>query len=162
MPSKPTPEVLRARNRFSPSTAPRARGIRPWAQWLLAAAGFATALAFAGCNSAEPEPSQDAALTVISPIGGSFKMSEKLRFIVKADYNRFSSGLNYQLSTDGGKTYKLMFANVRKEGVALDTLDWDPVNDPPGDVAAGQPLQVRVIDYDKKHYVISATFRLTN
>jgi hypothetical protein len=55
-----------------------------------------------------------------------------------------------------------MKANVRKDGIALDTLMWDPVNDPPGDVPAGKPLLIRVIDYDKKHFAISNYFTLTN
>ncbi len=137
----------------------------------LAAVGVAaSAFVLAGCNATDPVAVTpvDKTITVISPIGGSFKMSEKLRIIVQADYSKFSSGLNYQLSTDSSKNWKLMHANVRKDpatlpnGIGLDTLDWDAVNDGPGDVPAGKPLLFRVIDYDKKHFVISAYFTLAN
>ena len=136
----------------------------------LSALGLVSAALLLGCDTTDPAPVQttDTTIKVISPIGGSFKMADKLRIIVQADYSEFTSGLNYQLSTDSSKSWHLMHANVRKDpttlpnGIGLDTLDWDAVNDSPGDVPAGKALLFRVIDYDKKHFVISAYFTLTN
>jgi hypothetical protein len=161
MHSRNSADMLRSRNRFSNAPRRSRLGIRPWAQWLLSAAAFATALACVGCNSTET-PAADPVITIISPIGGSFKMSEPMRIIVRSDYSKFTSGLNYQLSVDSSKNWVLMKANVRKDGIALDTLDWDPVNDTPGSVPAGKPLLFRVIDYNKKHFAVSAYFTLTN
>ena len=122
--------------------------------------------ALSGCDSSTDGngniPAGDNTIQILAPTGGSFKMSDMLQVIAKSDYSKFSSGLNYQLSTDSSKTWHLMKANVRKDGIALDTLMWDPVNDPPGDVPAGKPLLIRVIDYDKKHFAISNYFTLTN
>lgn len=161
MPSQPSADILRSHNRLSIIPHRSRPRIRPWARWLLSAAASAAAIACIGCNSTET-PAEDPVITIISPIGGSFKISAPMRIIVKCDYSKFSSGLNYQLSMDSSKTFVLMKANVRKEGVALDTLDWDPVNDTPGSVPAGKPLLFRVIDYNKKHFAISAYFTLTN
>lgn len=161
MPSRTSVDILRSRNRFSNPPRGRRLGIRPWAQWLLSATAFAAAIACVGCNSTET-PAADPVITIISPIGGTFKMAQPMRIIVRSDYTKFTSGLNYQLSMDSSKTWVLMKANVRKDGVALDTLDWDPVNDTPGSVPAGKALLFRVIDYNKKHFAISAYFTLTN
>jgi hypothetical protein len=163
MPSPTSVQELRSRNRFSNRPARPARAIRPWAQLLLATAGLAMSLAFAGCNATDSDaPAPAPVITIVSPIGGSFKMSEKLTIIVKSDYSKFTSGLHYQLSSDSSKTWELMHANVKKDGIALDTLIWDPVNDAPGSVPAGKPLLFRVIDYGKKNFAISAYFTLTN
>lgn len=154
-------DLLRSRNRFSNAPRRSRLGIRPWARRLLSVAAIAAALACVGCNSTDPAAPAPV-ITIISPIGGTFKMAEPMRIIVRSDYSKFTSGLNYQLSVDSSKTWVLMKANVRKEGVALDTLDWDPVNDTPGSVPAGKPLLIRVIDYGKKQFAISAYFTLTN
>ena len=161
MTSRNPADILRSRNRFSNAPRRIRLGIRPWTQWLLSAAAIATAMAWVGCDATEP-PAEDPVITIISPIGGSFKVSEPMRIIVRSDYSKFTSGLNYQLSVDSSKNWVLMKANVRKDGVALDTLDWDPVNDTPGSVPLGKPLLFRVIDYNKKHFTISAYFTLTN
>lgn len=128
---------------------------------LAAAAALAVmTAAFPGCDATDAR--DEAPIQIMAPVGGSFKMSDKLQVIVKSDYSKFTSGLNYQLSVDSSKNWQLMKANVRKEGVALDTLIWDPVNDSPGDVSAGKPLLIRVIDYDKKYFAISKYFTLVN
>jgi hypothetical protein len=125
----------------------------------LLACAAAMAAFTSGCNTESEDP---AVITIISPQGGTFKLSEPFTMIVKCDYGKFASGLNYQLSTDSMKTWQTMISRVRKEGVALDTLTWDPVGDPPGDVPVGRPVNVRVIDYNKAHFTISKGLTFTN
>lgn len=81
---------------------------------------------------------------------------------VKCDSSKYASGLKYQLSVDSMKTWQAMISRVRKEGVALDTLTWDPVGDSPGDVPVGRPVDIRVIDYNKAHFAISKAITFTN
>jgi hypothetical protein len=134
---------------------------------LAAASMIAASLFAAGCDttdSKDPAPSNtDETIQIISPAAaGSYKLSDKFKMVVKCDYSKFSSGLNFQLSKDTAKTWELIVSKVRKEGIAQDTLEWDPINDLPGDVPVGKPVKIRVIDYNKTHFAISKDFTFTN
>jgi hypothetical protein len=113
-------------------------------------------------DKADP-PVVDTTIQILSPTApASFKLSENFTMVVKCDYSKFASGLNFQLSSDSSKTWRLMKSLPRKEGVALDTLNWDPIADSPGDVEPGKPVLIRVIDYNKQHFTISKYFTFTN
>jgi hypothetical protein len=131
---------------------------------------IAASLFAAGCDTTDskeptttdPTPT-DSTIRIVSPaVAGTYKLSEKFTMVVNCDYSKFSSGLNFQLSKDTAKTWELIVSKVRKEGTALDTLEWDPINDLPGDVPVGKPVKIRVIDYNKTHFAISKDFVFTN
>ena len=119
--------------------------------------------------STEDEPAPvppvviDSTIQIISPVvSGSYKLSALFTMVVKSDYSKFSSGLNFQLSSDSSKTWRLMKSQPPKVGIALDTLTWDPIVDSPGDVEPNKPVLIRVIDYNKLHFTISKPFTFTN
>jgi hypothetical protein len=118
-----------------------------------------------GCDTTDSEAREpvDTTIQIVSPnAAASFKMSEGLTMIVKCDYSKFTSGLNYQASIDSAKTWLLIKSLPRKEGIALDTLVWDPLFDPPGEIPLGKPVLIRIIDYDKAYFTISKYFTFTN
>jgi hypothetical protein len=75
--------------------------------------------------------------------------------IAQADYSKFASGINIQYSKDDGKTWELLKSQVRKEGIAKDTLKWCFQDELPGVVPAGSKVAFKVLDYDKKYQAIS-------
>jgi hypothetical protein len=140
---------------------------------LAAASMIAASLFAAGCDTTDSKETTttptdttkaaDSTIVIMSPAtAGTYKLSEKFKMVVKCDYSKFASGLNFQLSKDSAKTWELIVSKVRKEGIEKDTLEWDPINDLPGDVPVGKPVKIRVIDYNKTHFAISKDFTFTN